>query len=157
MTIIACPECAYEVSDKARACPNCGLPVSRVGEIMATGIALETVQETSKKLKLQLIISSIFMVIGIAVSAPDVEANKALMQGALIVIGGFISFFIINKVFSIKLVVAVGVMILGITLINEANYAGDEPSEKIIIGSIVFVIGLIWYLLTKINIWWHHK
>lgn len=27
MAIIKCPECGKEVSDKAKACPNCGVPI----------------------------------------------------------------------------------------------------------------------------------
>ena len=28
MALIKCPECGKEISDKAKACPNCGVPVS---------------------------------------------------------------------------------------------------------------------------------
>ena len=28
MALIKCPECRKEISDKARACPNCGYPVN---------------------------------------------------------------------------------------------------------------------------------
>ncbi|MCD7946631.1 MAG: zinc ribbon domain-containing protein [Clostridiales bacterium] len=29
MALIACPECAKEVSEQAEACPHCGFPVSK--------------------------------------------------------------------------------------------------------------------------------
>ena len=28
MALIKCPECGHDVSDKAKACPNCGFPMS---------------------------------------------------------------------------------------------------------------------------------
>ena len=28
MSLIICPECKKQISDKARTCPNCGLPLS---------------------------------------------------------------------------------------------------------------------------------
>lgn len=32
MSLINCSECGKEVSDKAKACPNCGYPVSKIKE-----------------------------------------------------------------------------------------------------------------------------
>lgn len=29
MALIKCPECGKEISDKATACPNCGMPLKR--------------------------------------------------------------------------------------------------------------------------------
>ncbi|MCI2068580.1 MAG: zinc ribbon domain-containing protein [Bacilli bacterium] len=32
MAIIKCPECGKEISDKAKACPNCGYPISSAND-----------------------------------------------------------------------------------------------------------------------------
>ena len=63
MALINCPECNNQVSDTATACPHCGAPVG--SESHAAGAALVTTQETSKKLKLHIILSLIFFWIGI--------------------------------------------------------------------------------------------
>jgi hypothetical protein len=37
MALIACPECGNEVSDKAPACPRCGVPVFRESKVVVYG------------------------------------------------------------------------------------------------------------------------
>lgn len=32
MALIKCPECGKEISDKARACPNCGYPIAKLND-----------------------------------------------------------------------------------------------------------------------------
>ena len=34
MALIKCPECGKEISDKARACPNCGNPMNQQGAML---------------------------------------------------------------------------------------------------------------------------
>ena len=58
MALINCSECNHEVSDKAEACPKCGAPI-------AGGIQIKTIQETSKKFKLQTLKSVSLIIIGI--------------------------------------------------------------------------------------------
>lgn len=65
MTMINCSECNHQVSDRAASCPNCGNPVSSVGDIKSTGTPLTTVQETSKHLKKHIIFSVLILLIGI--------------------------------------------------------------------------------------------
>lgn len=36
MTLIACPECGKEISDKVQACPHCGFPLAAEGKINIT-------------------------------------------------------------------------------------------------------------------------
>jgi hypothetical protein len=43
MALVNCPECAREVSDKAKACPHCGAPVSAAPVL---------IEQTGKRLKL---------------------------------------------------------------------------------------------------------
>lgn len=39
--------------------------------------------------------------------------------------------------------------------------ANKEPPESIMrfsgIGGLCFMVGFIWYIVTKLRIWWHHK
>lgn len=37
MTLIACPECGHEVSDKAPSCPHCGVPIFRESKVVVYG------------------------------------------------------------------------------------------------------------------------
>lgn len=53
MALINCPECNKEVSDLAKTCPNCGIGISD-GKL--------TIQQTSKRLKLQMVFSFFLMI-----------------------------------------------------------------------------------------------
>ncbi len=55
MALIECPECKINVSDKAQSCPKCGCPIIK---------GVQTIEQTSKKYKKQVLISSLFIVIG---------------------------------------------------------------------------------------------
>ena len=37
MSLINCPECGHQVSDRAKACPNCGFPIENIGNICLAG------------------------------------------------------------------------------------------------------------------------
>ena len=62
MALMNCPECNSQVSSVAVSCPHCGAPISSGGQ--AIGVPLTTVQETSKRLKIQIILSSLMAIIG---------------------------------------------------------------------------------------------
>ena len=64
MSLIHCSECNQEVSDKAETCPNCGAPIAAARETEKAGTQLKTVQETSKKFKLQTLISVLLIIVG---------------------------------------------------------------------------------------------
>ena len=104
MAIIACPECAKGISDKAPACPHCGTPISL--DIQSESTRLTTIQETSKRLKIHIIGAAIFFWGGIA------------------------------------------------WMILSAKSGSSEPS---IIPGFMLLAGFVWYIATKIRIWWHHK
>ena len=59
MAIVKCPECKKEISNKAPSCPNCGVPIAIAADIEQAGTALTTIQETSKRFKIHIIISAI--------------------------------------------------------------------------------------------------
>lgn len=108
MALISCPECNNQVSSTAATCPQCGAPIAEAVGSKAAGTPLTTVQETSKKLKIHIIFSSIVFWVG--------------------VIWLFVG-------------------------INDAKQGAGQP---VIPVSLLFV-GLVWYMVTKFRIWWHHK
>lgn len=103
MPLINCRECGNEVSDKAPSCPKCGVPIAIIQENKAAGTQLHTIQETSKKFKLQTILSVFCLIIGF-------------------------------------------VWLIGV----------QTPEEKSTPGALIF-IGIVWYVVNRIRIWWHHK
>lgn len=81
--LIKCSECGKEISDKAAACPTCGAPVS--GNI-------QTIQETSKKLKAQQFIAVTLLIIGIIIifnGDPKSSGDDPTFGGLAVVIGLF--------------------------------------------------------------------
>lgn len=62
MALIMCGECDRKVSEKALSCPGCGLPMHD-SEVGPDGVNLQTVQETSKILKLHGLYSFTLMVL----------------------------------------------------------------------------------------------
>lgn len=105
MALINCSECNHEVSDKAEACPKCGAPIANARESVAAGTQIKTIQETSKKFKLQTLISVFLFIIGV------------------------------------------------VWVMAVANAPQSNPT---IPGLLIF-IGLIWYIVNRFRIWWHHK
>lgn len=61
MALVQCPECGSQVSTAAAACPKCGSPIGSP----AVGTPLSTIQQTSKRLKAQIILSSLAFGIGL--------------------------------------------------------------------------------------------
>jgi uncharacterized membrane protein YvbJ len=63
MALIKCPECGTEVSDRADSCPKCAYPITGGGTTQAHGGKIQTIEQTSKKYKLQQLLST-FLTIG---------------------------------------------------------------------------------------------
>jgi len=108
MPLIACPDCSTQVSDRAPTCPQCGAPIAGRQEAAAAGALLTTVQETSKRLKVHILIAALCFWVGLI-------GTNVLMFDAR----------------------------TGVALT--------------IIPSLLTVVGLLWYIVTKFRIWWHHK
>ena len=94
VALINCEECGASVSDKAHHCIKCGAPVAIAKESIAAGAELSTVQETSKKLKLNTLFASILFWGGIISvfntasplevgSDPPILATLSIMVGAI--------------------------------------------------------------------------
>lgn len=63
MKLINCTDCGHEVSPRATSCPKCGAPIA--AESLAAGATLITTQGTSKRLKLQILISTVMFWVGV--------------------------------------------------------------------------------------------
>lgn len=113
MALINCPDCNHQVSDAAPACPSCGRPIAGAAEAQAAGAPLQTVQETSKRLK----------------------AHTLL--GWLLILAG-------------------GLMAWGATKAMETAEGGNL-GVVVALGLYAMLGGLVWLIVTRIRIWWHHK
>ncbi len=67
MALINCSECGNQVSSIAASCPKCGAPITSVTtkDFNVIGTQITTVQETSKKLKLHVLIAVFLIFMGI--------------------------------------------------------------------------------------------
>ena len=105
MALIKCPERNNQVSSTAVSCPQCGAPIADSPDNITQ---LTTIQLTAKRLKVQIVFSSLAFWVGI------------------------IWFFF--------------------------GFAGEgENSSLSPVAAILIVISIIWFIVTKIRIWWHHK
>ena len=109
MALINCPECNNQVSTNATSCPKCGAPIVEANSEKAAGARLITTQETSKKFKLQIIVSAVMFW------------------------GGLISIF------------------------SKAGNPDRVAVEGINYPVLFVSLGFVWYIVTKLRVWWHHK
>ncbi len=108
MALMNCPECNNQVSSTAASCPHCGAPIAEAIGRKAPGAPLTTIQGTSKRLKLHVILSSIVFWIGVVW------------------------------------------LIVGINTAKEGEQSSAVPV-------IFLLVGVVWYVVTRYRIWWHHK
>ena len=78
MALIKCTECGTEVSDKADKCPKCACPIST-----ANKEKVQVIEQTDKKLKMQMLISVSVLIIGVM----TLILGKGSIGGVLILIG----------------------------------------------------------------------
>ena len=97
MALINCPECTKEISNAAPACLNCGFPIRTAEDVHAVGTPLTTIQETSKKLKLHMLISVMSIIIGVVwMIGEDDALGGASLWPALLVGGGLFWYVVIR-------------------------------------------------------------
>lgn len=103
VALINCPECSKQVSSQAPSCPNCGAPIASAVDIERAGTALTTVQETSKRLKVHILISAFLFwggLIGVlATTGGDASSQPAAYSPllSLAAMGG-LGWYIVTKV-----------------------------------------------------------
>jgi len=76
MALINCPDCGNQVSDRAPTCPKCGAPIAGREETITLGDSLTTIQETSKRLKAQIVMSSLCFWVGLLLLVVVANATK---------------------------------------------------------------------------------
>jgi hypothetical protein len=102
MPLINCPECGIPVSSLAGSCPKCAYPIAGGGSTQANAGKIQTVEQRSKRYKMQLLLSGL------------------LCWGSIIVI------------------------------------AIDNQSGLKAFGGLGLLVGIIWYILIRFEIWWNH-
>lgn len=81
MALIACPECARDISDRAPTCPHCGSPATPT---------VQTIQATGKGWKGWQIAGVLTMVLGLATCGASVAGgNDPSTASLLLLILGF--------------------------------------------------------------------
>lgn len=83
MSLVACSECAKQISDKAAACPHCGAPIARPLEQTVT------TQATSKRFKVQELAAIVTFIVG-ALVAIVAETNGPRLFGAILMAGSLV-------------------------------------------------------------------
>lgn len=84
MALINCPECSKEISDRVKACPNCGYPFEEEANETEKVVAETTEKKTVNKklilgiIVLGIIIAGISSVVYTTVAAPKKTYNQAL-------------------------------------------------------------------------------
>lgn len=79
MALINCPECKRQISSMTVSCPHCGMPISSVKDTITTGESTTTIQETSKRLKKQIIYSVVLFSISILLFIISISANNGIL------------------------------------------------------------------------------
>ena len=66
MPLINCPDCQHQVSTIAPACPNCGRPLKQESPLRQPHT--QAIEQTSKTLKLQQILSLVLASVGVIIA-----------------------------------------------------------------------------------------
>ena len=84
MALIKCPECGASVSSSAGSCPKCAYPIAGGGTTQAHGGKIQTVELTSKRYKLQQLLSSLLIIGSVVVMiALSIGQSQGLVVGVL--------------------------------------------------------------------------
>lgn len=94
MALIKCLECKGQVSDQAATCPHCGAPVTSAKETSATGQPLTTIQQTSKKFKLQTVLSIGLALFGLLFLWAESSSGQDGKIGSSLAVIGFLWYLI---------------------------------------------------------------
>jgi hypothetical protein len=98
MALINCPECGTQVSSIAESCPKCAYPIAGGGTTQAHGGKIQTIEKTSKRYKLQQLLSLLLIigsVIVVSIASRNQLSPGAIAVGLLGVIVGSIWFIMV--------------------------------------------------------------
>lgn len=88
MALINCKECNKEISDKATACPNCGVPLSEIANSNITNYKDESTGiSKSTAALIGFILGFILLYVGCGATAKDLVKPSSLVSG--VVVGTF--------------------------------------------------------------------
>jgi len=92
--MIKCSECGTEISDKAEKCPKCACHISSIH----AQNKIQTIEQTSKKYKKQIIYAILATIIGVIVmiSSASSESRGVITFGILLTLGGLIWLFAVK-------------------------------------------------------------
>ena len=76
MALIKCPECGAQVSSSAESCPKCAYPIAGGGSTQAHGRKIQTVEQTSKRYKLQQLLSTLLIIGSVVVMIAGSSGNE---------------------------------------------------------------------------------
>jgi uncharacterized membrane protein YvbJ len=99
MALINCPECGATISDQAISCPRCAFPLqNNVSQESDEDDNVQTIQQTSKKLKSQELVWIVLTFLGFILLLLGVfNGDSGLLQvGFISTIVGAILYFIIR-------------------------------------------------------------
>ena len=96
MALINCGECSHEVSDRAESCPKCAAPISGALDAVAAGTQVKTIEETSKKFKLQSLLSIFLMLLSILIATNSDGSEGTMRLAAWLLVIGF-TWYLVNK------------------------------------------------------------
>jgi hypothetical protein len=98
MTLIACPECAREISDQAATCPGCGLSIASQASARSNSTPKRpvTIEETGKKYKKQMLLSAAMMCAGVvwAVGSANTPGPGGSAVPVLLIFFGLVWFIV---------------------------------------------------------------
>jgi hypothetical protein len=62
-----------------------------------------------------------------------------------------------SKKFKIHTIISVLAIIIGVVWLVGVPNAAEQGGESSFIAPLLIFAGLVWFIVTKIRIWWHHK
>ena len=132
MALVTCPDCGKSISDAAPACPQCGRPMTPPTSKVIT---------TPKGQKIRVPISSPSQPMAPVGSASIHQPVQIEKTSKPLKAQGCLS----------GIVIAIAV-VLGIAAVSS------NPENKALGGfsTLLLVIGFVWFVVTRIRIWWRH-
>ena len=135
MGLTTCPDCGKSISDQAPACLQCGRPMVPQGSKVITAASGKGIRVPTRNPPRPIIS-------GLGTSAPRQTVQTIERTSKPLKAQGCLS----------CIVIAVG------TVVMIAAFSGNEPNAgAAILAGILLFFGLVWAIVTRIRVWWHHE
>ncbi|PQJ12636.1 hypothetical protein CJD36_002520 [Flavipsychrobacter stenotrophus] len=86
MALISCSECGRQISNQAKVCPNCGVPI-RLSQV--------TIEKTSKEVKKMQVMGWVVLMIFVIIGLVAINQNNTVLMG----VGSFGIFSVLIYIF----------------------------------------------------------